>query len=152
LGTRPQNGPAGAHFAQDRDIDQDPPAAGCVPAGQLAIKAPRRPPEAREELTQPASGVAYRQGEAKQEAFGLSPHGGHVANGTRQTLPAYRVRRIGVAQKMATLQEPVAGKDGFVPASWCPKGGVIAQPKTERASGLRRLGGLPYLADQRIFE
>ena len=115
--------------------------------GHLNFRAARRSP-AKNSSSQPAS-VRLGQSETQKEASRLATHRRNVADRARQTFPSDRIGRMFVAQKMSSLQKPVASQNGLV-ATTAEK----TEPRRRRFPGelleFRRAVAVPTARIRRI--
>jgi hypothetical protein len=70
--------------------------------------------------------MSFGESETQKEASRLATHRRNVADRARQTFPSDRIGGMFVAQKMSSLQKPVASKNGFVATQRRKQSRVVA--------------------------
>src|ERR1700687_4308219 len=94
----------------------------------------RRAMQPAKKPIQPASRAAAGQSHAQKKTFGRATHGGNVAHGSRQALPADGIRGVTVNEKMRPVQKPVTGQNKFITGGGTKQGGVVSNAQRQAAT------------------
>ena len=101
--TTAEDGAAAAAFSDHRHINKDQVAASGVAARDRAVQFLRAGAQTAQEFFKPLSREGSGQRQAQKEAARYGSHGGEVAGGSGESLPADGMRWMAVEEKVSAF-------------------------------------------------